>query len=80
MRTRRRPAGRLGGRAYMLLVLGRKCPNAAAEWGWQYVFPADRARTLRTRGSQHDDDLHPRFEPGWTCRLQPRGSPVTVIC
>ena len=23
-------------------ALGRKYPNAAAEWGWQFVFPAGR--------------------------------------
>jgi hypothetical protein len=28
--------------------------------------------------TQHD--LHPRFEPGWTWRLQSRRPPVTVMC
>jgi integron integrase len=23
-------------------ALARKCPNAGSEWGWQYVFPADK--------------------------------------
>jgi integron integrase len=30
------------GRASMPKTLGRKYPNAAAEWGWQYVFPSQR--------------------------------------
>jgi integron integrase len=28
------------GEVYMPYALGRKYPNAAREWGWQYVFPA----------------------------------------
>lgn len=28
------------GRVYMPYALERKYPNAASEWGWQYVFPA----------------------------------------
>jgi integron integrase len=28
------------GRVHMPYGLDRKCPNAALEWGWQYVFPA----------------------------------------
>ena len=30
------------GRVYMPYALERKYPNAATEWGWQWVFPADR--------------------------------------
>jgi integrase len=30
------------GAASMPKALGRKYPNAAAEWGWQYVFPSQR--------------------------------------
>jgi integron integrase len=30
------------GRVAMPEALGRKYPNAAAEWGWQFVFPAGR--------------------------------------
>jgi len=33
------------GEVYMPYALARKYPNAAKEWGWQYVFPA---RTLST--------------------------------
>ncbi|MFH2045131.1 MAG: integron integrase [Pseudomonadota bacterium] len=29
------------GEVYMPYALGRKYPNAAREWGWQYVFPAN---------------------------------------
>ncbi|HQE93532.1 MAG TPA: integron integrase [Anaerolineae bacterium] len=28
------------GAVYLPYALERKCPNAAREWGWQYVFPA----------------------------------------
>ena len=41
---------------------------------------ADFPRAPGPRRCQHDHDLHPRFEPGWTWRLRPLGSPVTVIC
>ncbi len=30
------------GAVYLPDALSRKFPNAAREWGWQYVFPADR--------------------------------------
>ena len=30
------------GRVYLPFALAKKYPNAAAEWGWQYVFPAQR--------------------------------------
>jgi len=28
------------GEVYLPFALARKCPHAAQEWGWQYVFPA----------------------------------------
>jgi len=30
------------GEAYLPHLLAKKYPNAAKEWGWQYVFPAER--------------------------------------
>ena len=30
------------GAVYLPYALNRKYPNAAREWGWQYVFPSDR--------------------------------------
>ena len=30
------------GAVYLPFALERKYPNAGREWGWQYVFPADR--------------------------------------
>ena len=30
------------GEVYLPFALERKYPNAAKEWGWQYVFPSDR--------------------------------------
>lgn len=42
-----------GGAVYLPYALERKYPNAAREWGWQYVFPAARSsvdpRTGETR-------------------------------
>jgi integron integrase len=37
------------GEVYLPYALARKYPNAAREWGWQYVFPArDRSVDLRS--------------------------------
>ena len=37
------------GEVYLPLALARKYPNAAREWGWQYVFPAPtRSRDPRS--------------------------------
>jgi len=33
------------GEVYMPYALARKYPNAAREWGWQYVFPAGKLST-----------------------------------
>jgi integron integrase len=38
------------GRVFMPYALERKYPNAAAEWGWQYVFPSQQlSRDPRSR-------------------------------
>jgi integron integrase len=48
------------GRVYMPYALERKYPNAAAEWGWQYVFPSQqlsedpRSRALRRHHAAPD--------------------------
>jgi integron integrase len=46
------------GRVVLPMALGRKYPNAASEWGWQWVFPQSHrwrdART-RTQGRHHID-------------------------
>lgn len=36
----------------------RKCPGAAREWKWQWVFPANRAYTDRNTGRRHRHHLH----------------------
>lgn len=36
----------------------RKCPGAAREWKWQWVFPATRAYTDRNTGRRHRHHLH----------------------
>jgi integron integrase len=44
------------GRVYMPYALDRKYPNAAAEWGWQWVFPAPhrwRNRQTKQQGRHH---------------------------
>ena len=33
------------GEVYLPYALNRKYPNAAKEWGWQYVFPAQQLST-----------------------------------
>jgi len=39
------------GRANLPFALARKYPNAAAEWGWQFVFPSgNRSQDLRSQG------------------------------
>ncbi len=38
------------GRVYLPYALEKKYPNAAIEWGWQYVFPAQR-RSLDPRSN-----------------------------
>ena len=43
LHDRDRSAG--GGRVYLPEALSRKYPTAAAEWVWQYVFPAGRIST-----------------------------------
>jgi len=30
------------GEVYLPDALGRKCPNAAKDWAWQYVFPSSK--------------------------------------
>jgi len=46
------------GRAVLPMALGRKYPNAASEWGWQWVFPQShrwRDARNRTEGRHHID-------------------------
>ena len=39
------------GRANLPFALARKYPNAAAEWGWQFVFPSgNRSQDPRSQG------------------------------
>jgi integron integrase len=39
-------------------ALGRKFPNAARDWGWQWVFPATRQYTNPTTKKLHRHHLH----------------------
>ena len=39
-------------------ALARKYPNAAREWGWQWVFPATRHYTHRETGQRRRHFLH----------------------
>jgi integron integrase len=40
------------GRVYMPFALARKYPNAAAEWGWQWVFPQEHRWVNPQTGDQ----------------------------
>lgn len=40
------------GSVYLPYALERKYPNASKEWGWQYVFPADRLSIDPRSGTQ----------------------------
>ena len=42
----------------MPYALGRKYPNGAREWGWQWVFPASGYDTDRTNGQKRRHHLH----------------------
>jgi integron integrase len=46
------------GRVELPDALGRKYPNAASEWPWQWVFPATRRYIDRTTGEQRRHHLH----------------------
>ena len=46
------------GRVYLPFALARKYPNAAAEWGWQYVFPATTLSTDPRSGQRRRHHLH----------------------
>ena len=57
----RRDLGEGFGEVYLPFALARKYPNAAKEWKWQYVFPADRiSRDPRSgaRRRHHIDGQH----------------------
>jgi integron integrase len=43
------------GSVYLPHALGRKFPNAAREWAWQYVFPSTRI-SADPRGEQNDGE------------------------
>jgi integron integrase len=48
-RLHKKDLGEGFGKVYLPYALGRKYPSAAAEWGWQYVFPAaGRSRDPRS--------------------------------
>jgi site-specific recombinase XerD len=48
-----------GGRVFLPGALERKLPNAAAEWPWQWVFPAARTYQDRVTGERRRHHLHP---------------------
>jgi integron integrase len=47
------------GRVALATALARKYPNAAGEWGWQWVFPAGRQYRERGTGILRRHHLHP---------------------
>jgi integron integrase len=46
------------GRVYMPYALSSKYPNAATEWGWQFVFPQDNRFINKTTGEQGRYHVH----------------------
>jgi integron integrase len=46
------------GRVLMPDALDRKYPNAAAEWGWQWIFPQQRRWTDQRTGAQGRHHVH----------------------
>ena len=48
------------GRVYLPYALTRKYPSAAAEWGWQYVFPASSFSRDPRSGEVRRHHLHER--------------------
>lgn len=46
------------GRVYLPEALSHKYPNAAVEWGWQYVFPSSRLSVDPRTGQQRRHHLH----------------------
>jgi integron integrase len=46
------------GRVYLPEALQRKYPNAAKEWGWQYVFPSSRVSIDPRSGEKRRHHLH----------------------
>lgn len=47
-----------GGEVYLPDALSRKYPNAAREWGWQYVFPSGRLSVDPRSGKVRRHHLH----------------------
>jgi integrase len=48
------------GRVYLPRALSRKYPNAAAEWGWQYAFPAPALSRDPRSGERRRHHLYDR--------------------
>lgn len=48
------------GKVYLPHALSRKCPGAAAEWGWQYVFPAPALSRDPRSGERRRHHLYDR--------------------
>jgi integrase len=48
------------GRVHLPYALARKYPGAAAEWGWQYVFPASALSQDPRSGERRRHHLHDR--------------------
>jgi integron integrase len=46
------------GETYIAPALARKFPNAASEWGWQYVFPANRLSVDPRGGGVRRHHIH----------------------
>jgi integron integrase len=57
-RLHTRDLARGGGRVVLPDALGRKAPTLAADWGWQWVFPAARPYEDAVTGARRRHHLH----------------------
>lgn len=51
-------AERGGGRVRLPTAMARKCPSLETDWGWQWVFPAERDYRDRVDGRHYRHHIH----------------------
>ena len=70
-----------GGSVELPDALGRKYPSAAAEWGWQWVFPAARVYTNLATGERRRHHLHESvMQRAFKDALRASGVPKPASC
>jgi integron integrase len=71
----RNDCARGSGEVYLPFALRRKYPNAAREWGWQFVFPATRDVRLEDVGTSPGSVPLGTASPLDSPALKPRSAP-----